>query len=277
MEVRRLQETLAAQVIEFISVSLLVQLLQSTVAKCGALHHFGRPVASYSSFRTNLVWGALLMPIVTSMEVVAVQPRRKAGQPRRLSDATLLERACGKDAGAFEQLVARTQEKLFRVAMRYVRNESDAQEIVQNAYLSAWRSLSTFESRAKFGSWMHRITVNAALMFLRSRNRHPESASNDVETVESNDVIGPAAEKQTAREDLSPRPDEELQSAELRRHIAFAINSLPQNLKAIFLLRDVWEESTEDSAAKLKVSIPAAKTRLHRARRVLRESLGSLL
>ena len=217
------------------------------------------------------------MPIMTSTEVAARQSRRKSALPRRPSDAVLLRRACGDDAGAFEELVGRTQEKLYRVAMRYVRNESDAQEIMQNAYLSAWRNLQTFEARAQFGSWMHRITVNASLMFLRARNRHPEGASNDVETPELCETTGPTTEKQRAREDLSPRPDEELQSAELRRHIEIAVNSLPHKLRAIFLLRDVWEMSTEDSAATLRVSIPAAKTRLHRARRVLRESLGSYL
>jgi RNA polymerase sigma-70 factor, ECF subfamily len=215
------------------------------------------------------------MAIRTGTEMGSKQSSRTAALHRRLSEAALVKRACDKDVGAFEELVGRTEDKLYQVAMRYVRNESDAQEILQNSYLSAWRGLPTFERRAQFGSWMHRITVNASLMFLRARSRHPGTAHEDSETMEPNDGIGQAKDKLSAREDLSPRPDQELQSAELRRHLEIAVNSLPQKLRAIFLLRDVWEVSTEDSAAKLKVSIPAAKTRLLRARRVLRETLGS--
>jgi RNA polymerase sigma-70 factor (ECF subfamily) len=206
----------------------------------------------------------------------------RAGLPRQptvslavLSEAALLMRARGKDAGAFEELVRRSEEKLYRLAMRYVGNESDAQEILQNTFLSAWRSLPSFKGRAQFGSWMHRITVNASLMLLRARNRHPEVTIDDIEPMELNGAAGQASQRLSACEDWSPRPDEQLQSAELRRRIEIAVNSLPGTLRAIFLLRDVWELSTEDSAGKLGVSVPAAKTRLHRARRVLRESLGN--
>jgi RNA polymerase sigma-70 factor (ECF subfamily) len=214
------------------------------------------------------------MHVVTSKVKGGRPPRRRTALLGGVSEAALLKRAQGKDVGAFEELVGRTEDRLYRLAMRYVRNESDAQEILQNAYLSAWRSLSTFAARSQFGSWMHRITVNASLMVLRTRNRHPEVAINDVGPMELNDAIGQVTQEQTAREEWSRRPDEEFQSAELRRRIEVAVNSLPRDLRSIFLLRDVWEMSTEDSAAKLRVSIPAAKTRLHRARRELRESLG---
>jgi len=191
------------------------------------------------------------------------------------SEAALLKRARRKDVEAFEELVGRTEDKLYRVAMRYVRNQSDAQEILQNSYLSAWRSLPTFEGRAQFGCWMHRITVNASLMFLRARSRHPEVTISDVEPSELNDALEQARHGQCLRTDKSNRPDEEFATAELRQRIALAVDSLPQDLKSIFLLRDVCEESTGYSATKLKVSVPAAKTRLHRARRVLRQSLAS--
>jgi RNA polymerase sigma-70 factor (ECF subfamily) len=214
------------------------------------------------------------MQVVTGKEEGGRSSRRRPALLGGLSEATLLKRARRKDVGAFEELVGRTEDRLYRLAMRYVRNESDAQEILQNSYLSAWQSLPTFEGRSQFGSWMHRITVNASLMVLRARNRHPEVAINDVEPMELSDAIGQAAQERSPREDWSQRPDEEFQSAELRRRIEIAVDSLPRDLRAIFLLRDVWDMSTEDSAAKLRVSIPAAKTRLHRARRELRESLG---
>jgi RNA polymerase sigma-70 factor, ECF subfamily len=201
-------------------------------------------------------------------------PRRTALQGR-LSEAALVKRARRQDVGAFEELVGRTEDKLYRLAMRYVRNESDAQEILQNAYLSAWRSLPTFEGRSKFGCWMHRITVNTSLMLLRARNRHQEIAIRDVEPVELNDAIGRATQQSTTHANWLHHPDEELQSAELRRRIELAVNALPSTLRAIFLMRDVGELSTEDAAGRLGVTVPAAKTRLHRARKVLRESLSA--
>jgi RNA polymerase sigma-70 factor (ECF subfamily) len=214
------------------------------------------------------------MHVVTSKENGGRQSRRKTALLARLSEAALLKRARTKDVGAFEELVGRTEDRLYRLAMRYVCNESDAQEILQDAYLSAWRSLPSFEGRAQFGSWMHRIAVNASLMFLRARSRQREVAVNDVEPTELNEAMGQAGQQSRAREDWSHRPDEELQSGQLRRRIESAVNSLPQNLRAIFRLRDVGEMSTEETASKLGMSIPAAKTRLHRARRALRESLG---
>lgn len=189
-----------------------------------------------------------------------------------LADEALVARAQGKDVAAFEELLGRYEEKLYRLAMRFVRNESDAQEILQDVFLSAWRKLPGFEGRAQFGSWMYRVTVNAALMFLRSRNRHPEVMLEDME---------PGALSKTTEgsvhglnEDWSRRPDEQLQSEELRRHIQRAVDGLPDGLRTVFLVRDVEGLSTEETAELLGLSLPAVKTRLHRARLALREAIG---
>jgi RNA polymerase sigma factor (sigma-70 family) len=155
------------------------------------------------------------MRVVNSTEQDGVQGRRgrrETASLEHLSEVALVQRARGNDVGAFEELVGRTEDRLYRLAMHYVRNESDAQEILQNAYLSAWRSLPTFEGRAQFGSWIHRITVNASLMFLRAQNRHAKVAMGDVGPTELNDAAGQAANHLGARRDLSLRPDEELQS-----------------------------------------------------------------
>jgi RNA polymerase sigma factor (sigma-70 family) len=122
---------------------------------------------------------------------------------------------------------------------------------------------------------MHRITVNTSLMLLRTRNRHPQVCINEVEPEELNHALGQAARKESMQDDWSHRPDEQFQSAELRHRIEIAVNALPNHLKAAFVLREVCEMSTKDTASELGVSIPTAKTRLHRARKVLRESLGS--
>lgn len=227
-------------------------------------------------------WLARLLQIPAAMSFnLSVAGLRKGGQsPRRmspsarLSEPVLLKRARDRDVAAFEELVNRTEVKLYRVVMRIVHNESDAQEVLQDSYLSAWRSMPTFEGRAQFGSWMHRIVVNMALMRLRTRNRHPEVAIQDLDPSEANEAVGLASHASLWRENPPDRPDEQLQSSELLQQIETAVNLLPYNLRAIFLLRAVGEVSTQDSAERLGVSIPTAKTRLNRARRVLRASLG---
>jgi RNA polymerase sigma-70 factor, ECF subfamily len=190
------------------------------------------------------------------------------------SDEVLVVRARAKDEAAFEELVSRYDDKLYRLAMRFVRNETDAQEILQDAFLSAWRNLPTFEGRAQFGSWMYRVTVNAALMLLRSRNRHPEVTVDEVEPTVLNDAVAEGGQNMRASSDWSQRPDEQLQSDEMRRHIQASVDALPEGLRTVFLLRDVEELSTEDTAEALGLSVPAVKTRLHRARLALREAIG---
>lgn len=195
------------------------------------------------------------------------------GRPQ--SEAHLLKRARGKDVAAFEELVRRTEDTLYQLAMRYVRNESDAQEILQNAYLSAWRSLPTFEGRAQFGCWMYRITVNASLMHLRARNRHQEVALHDVERDEISEALRQTAHNPRVLNDWTKSPDEECQCAELRRCIELAVAALPEILQSTFVLRNVKQMSIVATADELGVSIPAIKTRLHRAHKALREALGS--
>ena len=189
-----------------------------------------------------------------------------------LTDEVLVERVRSKDVAAFEELLGRYENKLYRLAMRFVRNENDAQEILQDAFLSAWRHLPGFEGRAQFGSWMYRVTVNAALMFLRARSRHPEVMLDDVEPA----ILHKAAEQSVhgSSEDWSQRPDEQLQSEELRRHIQEAADALPEGLRTVFLVRDVEGMSTEETAELLGLSLPAVKTRLHRARLAMREAIG---
>jgi RNA polymerase sigma-70 factor (ECF subfamily) len=206
-----------------------------------------------------------------------VPPSQKTARLRLLPESTLLERARSKDADAFEELVDRTEVQLYRVAMTLVRNQSDAQEALQESYLSAWRSLPRFEGRSKFSSWMHRIVVNHSLMHLRARGRHPEVAIHDVDEAELGEAIAQTPMASTARQQRHDRPDQRLQSAELVQQIQMAVSCLPEKLKQTFLLREVWDASTRAIAAKMGVSELAAKTRLHRARREIRRSLGEYI
>jgi RNA polymerase sigma-70 factor, ECF subfamily len=167
-----------------------------------------------------------------------------AGATALLTDEALVARARAKDEAAFEELVTRYEDKLYRLAMRFVRNETDAQEILQDAFLSAWRNLPTFEGRAQFGSWMYRVTVNAALMLLRSRNRHPEVGVDEVEPSALNQAVAEGGQMMRSSANWTQRPDDQLQSEELRRYIQLSVDALPDGLRTVFLLRDVEELST---------------------------------
>ncbi len=185
------------------------------------------------------------------------------------SDEQLVQLAKQGDFDAFDTLATRHQERLYRLGIRMLRNEQDAQEVVQESLLSAWKNLAKFESKSQFGSWIYRIAANAALMMLRTRRRHPEAPLEEAGLGESDEV--PAG---TTVTDWSKRPDTEFQSSELRAHIQAAVDALPEQSRVVFVLRDVEEMSTEETAELLHLSVPAVKTRLHRARLILREEIG---
>jgi RNA polymerase sigma-70 factor (ECF subfamily) len=187
-----------------------------------------------------------------------------------MPDDSLVERARGGDLDAFEQLVDRHEEKLYRVAMRLLRNETDAREVLQETFLSAWQNLESFAGRAQFGSWIYRVAVNAALMMLRSRRRHPAVSVEDVEPGTLDSAVEANA---SSLGDWSKRPDDQLQSAELKQHIQAALDELPEILRVVFVLRDVEGLSTEETADILTVTVPTVKTRLHRARLALRQAI----
>jgi RNA polymerase sigma-70 factor (ECF subfamily) len=206
----------------------------------------------------------------------------------QLADDDLAARARNKDIAAFEVLVERHEEKVYRLARRFVHTAEDAQEVLQETFLSAWRNLDQFEGNAQFGSWLYRIAANAALMLLRSQRRRPSVNFEDlppavlerVLVADPNEAAGQGYSEVEAGGGLSAgsdwwkRPDEQLQSAELRRHIQAAVDALPEPQRAVFLIRDVDGLSTEEAAAFLGLSVPTIKTRLHRARLTLRGAIG---
>jgi RNA polymerase sigma-70 factor, ECF subfamily len=188
-----------------------------------------------------------------------------------LSDEELVERARGRNLAAFEQLIGRHEERLYRVAMRLLRNENDAREVLQDALLSAWQNLDSFAGRSQFGTWIYRVTVNGALMLLRSRRRRPTVSVEELPPAALDDAVDESLRDTSG--DWSKRPDEQLQSGELKNHIEAALDELPEILRLVFLLRDVEGLSTEETADVLSVTVPTVKTRLHRARLALRQAI----
>lgn len=187
-----------------------------------------------------------------------------------VTDEELVARARAQDFGAFEELVARYDDKIYRLAFRFVRNETEAKEIVQDTFLSVWRKLDTFKGDSQFGSWLYRVAANAALMRLRAQRRHPEVSTEELPV----DYLDNYGHVQSQGENWAKRPDDELQSDELRRRIQKAVDELPEIYRTVFLVRDVEGLSTEETAEVLEISVPTVKTRLHRARIALRNEIS---
>lgn len=173
------------------------------------------------------------------------------------------------DEAAYERVVRQHSPRLLAVARRILRNEEDARDAVQDAFLSAFRSLERFAGAARFSSWLHRITVNAALMKLRGQKRRPERPITDLLPRFQPD--GHPAEPVVPWE-----PAEKLlQREETRALVRRAIDELPDAHRTILVLRDIEGLDTEQTAEHLGVGPGAVKTRLHRARQALRTLLDT--
>jgi RNA polymerase sigma-70 factor (ECF subfamily) len=158
------------------------------------------------------------------------------------------------EQAAFEALVRMYTPRLLSVAQRFLRNEEDARDALQDAFLAAFRSLDRFEAESKLSTWLHRIVVNACLMKLRTRRRKPEES------------IEPAI--------LWKRPAQaEVESNETRRMVRRCIECLPETHRTVLLLRDIEGYDTESAAEMLGITANAVKVRLHRARQGLRSLL----
>ncbi len=185
-----------------------------------------------------------------------------------VDEATLLAGLRAGDDQAYEQLVRAFGGRMLAVAMRIVRNEEDARDAVQSAYLSAFRSLDRFEGGCRLSTWLHRIVVNAALMKLRSRRRRPEESLEPLLPTYLDD--GHHTE-QFSKGDLPA--DSLLAQEETRAVVRACIDQLPDRYRAILLMRDIEDVSTGEVASMLGITPNAVKIRLHRAR----QALGTLL
>jgi RNA polymerase sigma-70 factor, ECF subfamily len=165
---------------------------------------------------------------------------------------------------AFEAVVRLFGGRLLAVARRITRNDEDARDAVQSAYLSAFKSLKNFEGGCQLSTWLHRIVVNAALMRLRSRRRKPE---------DSIELLLPAFKEDGHHveqfAEWSASADTLLERQETRARVRACIDELPDNYREILVLRDIEELSTDEVAQMLSLTKTAVKVRLHRARQAL--------
>lgn len=183
-------------------------------------------------------------------------------------DGKLLERLRAGDEGAYEALLRAHGGRMLAVARRMLRSEEDARDAVQDAFLSAFRSVASFQGGARLSTWLHRIVVNAALMKLRTRRRKPEESIEDLLPRFRPDGhhADPGAAWHVPGHDVVERE-------QVRALVRESIDLLPESHRTILLLRDVEELDTEETARLLGITTHAVKTRLHRARQALRTLL----
>ena len=189
-----------------------------------------------------------------------------------LDDRDLLAGLRDGDDSAFEALVRRDGGRLLATTRRLLRNEADAADAVQDAFLSAFRSLDSFGQQSSLSTWLHRIAVNAALMKIRTRERKPEESIEPLLPRWSDDGhrLLPAARWSEPPADAASRTEE----LELVRD---AIDRLPDSYRMVLLLRDIEQFDTEETSRLLGISVNATKIRLHRARHALRTLLDPKL
>ncbi|GAB6061572.1 RNA polymerase sigma factor [Deferrisoma palaeochoriense] len=184
-----------------------------------------------------------------------------------MDEARLVERAREGDFQAFEELVNRTEGRIYSLLLRMTGNPEDARELMQETYLSAYRNLKSFQGNAAFSTWLYRIATNHALM--RLRKKQPDTVSWDELPMPSHEEI-----RQKGVTDWALDPKEALLRQEVRQLLVRAIQELPPIYRAVVVLRDVEGLSTADTAKILGTTEGAVKTRLHRARIHLREKLS---
>lgn len=184
------------------------------------------------------------------------------------NDATLLLGMQAGDDGAFEDCLRLYCNRMLATARRILKNEEEAKDAVQDAFLSAFKSIGEFEGRSQLGTWLCRIVVNAALGRLRAMKRHPERSIDELLprfAADEHHLEPPVPWKET--------PDSSIQKAETRELVQRCIDQLPESYRIVLLLRDIEGVATDEAAKLLDTSVAVVKTRLHRARQALRTLL----
>ena len=188
------------------------------------------------------------------------------------SEEALVEGLRRGDEDAFATLIRSYGGRMLAAARRILPTEEDAQDAVQEAFLSAFRKIDSFQGDARLGTWLHRVGINAALMKLRSLRRRREHGVDELLP-----RFTEGGHFQAPPRSWSEAADEPVLREELRRKVREAIERLPDNYRIPLLLRDIEGLDNEAVAAELGVSVNAAKIRVHRARLALRELLDPLM
>jgi RNA polymerase sigma-70 factor (ECF subfamily) len=184
-----------------------------------------------------------------------------------MNEIELVEKAKLGDTKAFEELMRRTQDKIYNLGIKFFGNKEDAADLLQETYIKAYESLPNFEGRSSFSTWLYRIATNFALMKLRKEKMKKVS-------IEELKEISDGSKDSIDFYDWSENPYLHYKNEELKEILNEAINSLPPKYKTIFILHDIEGLSIQEVAKILSLSVPTVKTRIHRSRLYLREKLS---
>lgn len=187
---------------------------------------------------------------------------------RKINDEQLSLKAIKSgDRNEFARMVDAHYELIYKLALRMMKNPQDAEDVLQETFIKAYKHINNFDGRSSLSTWLYRIATNEALMILR--RKQPELVSIEV----------PSEDEQSEQEPLEIfdwccMPEETLMSSEARAHLDEAVKQLPASLRVVFILRDIQGLSTRETSQVLEISEMAVKTRLSRARLRLREDLS---
>jgi RNA polymerase sigma-70 factor (ECF subfamily) len=184
-----------------------------------------------------------------------------SAHPSSLTDGQLVARIRAGDVALFEELMRRYNQRVYRVARAIIKDETEAEDVMQQAYVNAFTHLHQFEERAKFSTWLTRIAIHEAL--LRRRQARPtDQMATDAE-----------GEPMPHTHAHLPDPERQAYAAELRALLEASVDALPESYRIVFMCRDIEGLSTLETADALELGEEAVKTRLHRARAMLRREL----
>jgi len=185
-----------------------------------------------------------------------------------VTDERLVRLAAQGEESAIRILIQRHNRRLFRVARGVLRDDAEAEDVVQETYVRAFSNLASFRGEARLSTWLTRIALNEALG--RARRRRPTVELSDAEMREGRVLIVPSASS-------SANPESETARSHLRHVLEEAVDALPELFRVVFVLRDVEGMDTEETASQLSIRPETVKTRLHRARRMLRTAIEERL
>ncbi|HMH18452.1 MAG TPA: RNA polymerase sigma factor [Burkholderiales bacterium] len=187
----------------------------------------------------------------------------------KLSDLELAQSIASGDKAAFELLMRRNNQMLYRTARSILKDEAEAEDSVQDAYLLAYRGMSSFRGDAKLSTWLVRIVVNEAIARARKRSRGAEIIQLSGETQDDSEAAG-----EHMNETLPEQPEHAAQRAQTRRLLEAKIDELPDAFRTVFVLRALEELTVEESAVVLGIPEATVRSRFFRARGLLREALS---
>ena len=200
------------------------------------------------------------------MARAAKSVKKEAITLKTMEDLDLIDRFKKGCQFSYEELITRYETKVHNLAMRLTRNAEDAEEVLQDVFVTVYRKIEGFEGKAKFSSWLYRITVNAAFMKLRKRKQDQSVSLDDMLPHLQNKAI-------TQKNAFGANSDALALNNEIKDALEGAINKLPDDYRAVFVLRDIDGLSNKEVGEILTLSIPAVKSRLHRSRLMLRKRL----